>query len=77
MSRRFPTPRLPFVIGYAAVAVLVGGMGLWSVSTEIAGAVVTQGTIEVENDSQVVQHPDGGVVEKIRVRNGDRVQLIV
>ena len=66
--------RGPVLFGFLALAVLVGGFGLWSTTTEIAGAVVAQGRVEVEQNRQVVQHPDGGVVAAIHVRNGDRVE---
>lgn len=67
------TPRVPMIVGFSAVLLLIGGLGFWSASTEIAGAVVTSGAIEVESESQIVQHPDGGVVDQILVRNGDAV----
>jgi HlyD family secretion protein len=66
--------RLPLAVGFAAIALLVGGLGAWSVSTEIAGAVVARGVVEVTGDRQVVQHPDGGVVGDILARDGDRVE---
>jgi HlyD family secretion protein len=65
--------RLPVALGMAAVAVLVGGVGWWGATQEIAGAVVAPGQIEVEQNRQVVQHPDGGVVAEIAVREGDSV----
>ena len=67
------TPKLPLGVGFAAAFLLIAGFGYWAVSVEIAGAVVTSGSIEVESESQVVQHPDGGVVNEILVRNGDAV----
>lgn len=67
------TPRFPIIVGYSAAVLLICGIGYWSVSTEITGAVVTSGAIEIESESQVVQHPDGGVVDEILVRNGDTV----
>lgn len=73
MTRK-TTARFPLGLGYAAVIALVGGLGLWSTSTEIAGAVVARGIVEVENEHQVVQHPDGGVVGQILARNGDTVE---
>lgn len=66
--------RGPVLFGFLALVVLVGGFGFWSTTTEIAGAVVAQGRVEVEQNRQVVQHPDGGVVAAIHVRNGDRVE---
>ncbi len=69
-----PSARGPVLFGFLALAMLVGGFGLWATMTEIAGAVVSSGRVEVEQNQQVVQHPDGGVVEAIFVRNGDLVR---
>ena len=69
-----PSARGPVLFGFLALAMLVGGFGLWATTTEIAGAVVSSGRVEVEQNQQVVQHPDGGVVEAIFVRNGDLVK---
>ncbi len=68
-----PPARAPILLGAVALTLLVGGFGLWSVTTEIAGAVVAGGQVEVEQNRQVVQHPDGGVVAKILVKDGDLV----
>ncbi len=65
--------RLLLAIGFGAIALLVGGIGVWSVATNISGAVVARGTVKVESERQVIQHPDGGVVGKILAYNGDRV----
>ncbi|WP_380052065.1 HlyD family type I secretion periplasmic adaptor subunit [Falsihalocynthiibacter sp. SS001] len=74
MSNPRWSARWPLVVGMVSAFILVGGIGVWSVRTEIAGAVVANGTIQIENDSQVIQHPDGGVVAKINARNGDFVE---
>jgi len=64
----------PFVlIGYAAVVLLLGSVGLWGATARISGAVIASGTLEVAGSRQVVQHPDGGVVTEILVRDGDLV----
>ncbi len=62
------------MIGILAMVVLVGGFGTWAVSANISGAVITSGQIEVDRNRQVVQHPDGGVVEEILVDEGDSVE---
>lgn len=66
--------RLPLAVGFVAVLALVGGVGAWSHGARIAGAVLASGVVEVENDRQVVQHPDGGVIGEILARDGDRVE---
>ncbi|WP_420583941.1 HlyD family type I secretion periplasmic adaptor subunit [Ruegeria sp.] len=63
----------PAIVGFVALAVLVGGLGIWSVQTRLAGAIISQGNIEVQSNRQVVEHPDGGVVGEIFVRDGDEV----
>ena len=64
----------PMVIGLLALLVLVGGFGTWAVMAQITGAVIASGQIEVDRNRQVIQHPDGGVVEAILVDEGDTVE---
>lgn len=63
----------PMTIGLVALLILVGGFGTWSVMAQITGAVITSGQIEVDRNRQVIQHPDGGVVQEIAVDEGDTV----
>lgn len=59
--------RRPLLIGFGTVVALVVGFGGWSMLTTIDGAVVAPGVIEVDQNRQVVEHPDGGVVAEINV----------
>jgi HlyD family secretion protein len=68
------TARGPVILGILALIVLVGGFGTWAVLSNISGAIVAPGSIEVEQNRQAVQHPDGGVVDEILVREGDVVE---
>lgn len=63
----------PMLIGFATIFLMIGALGAWAMRTEIAGAVVSSGRIIVEKNRQVVQHPDGGVVAEVLVREGDVV----
>ena len=54
---------------------LVVGVGGWATMTEISGAVIAPGQLVVESDVRKVQHPTGGVVGELRVREGDTVKL--
>ena len=56
------------------MAILVGGLGVWSIKTRLAGAIISQGVVEVQSNRLVVEHPDGGVVGDIFVRDGDQVE---
>jgi HlyD family secretion protein len=62
------------MIGLAVLLALVGGIGGWAFSTELAGAVIAAGTVVVDSDVKRVQHPNGGVVGELLVRNGDHVK---
>ncbi len=42
--------------------------------TNISGAVVAPGMIQVESNRQVIQHQEGGIVSEILARDGDVVQ---
>ena len=66
--------RFPLIVGFGALLILLGGFGSWSARSTIAGAIVASGQVEVEQNRQVVQHPDGGVVEAVHVREGDTVK---
>ena len=66
--------RTPVVVGFLGLAVLLGGFGVWATQTEIAGAIIASGRIEVDQNRQIVQHPEGGVVAKIGVKEGDTVE---
>ena len=63
----------PMTLGLIALLVLVGGFGTWAVMAQITGAVIAFGQIEVDRNRQVIQHPDGGVVDAILVQEGDAV----
>jgi membrane fusion protein, type I secretion system len=58
----------------AVMVLLAGGLGGWAMTTELSGAVVTSGLLVVDSNVKKVQHPTGGVVGELRVRDGDRVK---
>lgn len=74
-AKRSWSARRHLIIGFLGLLVLVGGFGAWSVTTNIAGAIVASGQLEVEQNRQVVQHPDGGVVSEIFVKEGNTVKV--
>ncbi len=75
MSGKAFSTRKHMVIGLLALLVLVGGFGGWSVLSNISGAIIANGQVEVDQNRQVVQHPDGGVVAEILVDEGDMVDI--
>jgi len=63
------------LVGLAITVLLVGGVGGWAATTQLAGAVIAPGTIVVESSVKKVQHPTGGVVGEILVKEGDEVEV--
>ena len=61
-------------IGVVLLATFVLGFGYWAGSALIAGAIVTTGSFVATGENKIIQHPDGGVIKEIRVREGDRVE---
>ncbi|MFK7865120.1 MAG: HlyD family type I secretion periplasmic adaptor subunit [Pseudohongiellaceae bacterium] len=63
----------PILIGLTALFILVGGFGMWSVTSQISGAIVSSARFEVDRNRQIVQHQGGGTVAEILVDEGDFV----
>ncbi|HXG78991.1 MAG TPA: HlyD family type I secretion periplasmic adaptor subunit [Methyloceanibacter sp.] len=66
--------RIHVVAGFLVVGLLVGGLGVWAGMTQINGAVIAPGLLVVESNVKKVQHPQGGVVGELLVREGDHVK---
>jgi HlyD family secretion protein len=66
--------RRHLLAGVATMALLLGGFGGWAATTELSGAVVAPGVLVVDTNVKKVQHPTGGVVGELKVRDGDRVK---
>ena len=60
--------------GCTAMVVALGGVGGWASTTQIAGAVIANGTVVVETSVKKVQHLSGGIVGEILVKDGSEVE---
>jgi len=60
--------------GTTVVLLLCGGVGGWAATTRLAGAIIAPGSVVVDSHVKKVQHPTGGVVGEVRVRDGDQVK---
>jgi HlyD family secretion protein len=65
--------RRHLVAAAVVVLVLVVGVGGWGATAVISGAVVAPGSLVVDSNVKKVQHPTGGIVGELRVRDGDHV----
>lgn len=68
-----PAFRAPVILGLLALLALVLGFGSWATFARLEGAVILPGQIVVRDSRQIIQHPDGGVVEEVLVDEGARV----
>src|SRR3954451_2820415 len=73
MTKNQQSIRRNLVISGGLAVALIGTGGVWATTTELSGAVIAQGQLIVESNVKKVQHPTGGVVGGLRVREGDHV----
>jgi len=66
--------RRHLIVGLMIVLFLGGGVGGWAATVKLAGALIAQGSIVVDQNVQKVQHPTGGIVGELRVHDGDYVK---
>lgn len=74
-----PPPRLTSwkhhaIAGYALIFSTFGVMGAWAAVARLDRAVVSPGTIAVENSRKLVQHFEGGMVREVLVKEGQSVR---
>ena len=62
------------IAGLTMMVAFVGCIGGWAATSELAGAVIAGGSVIVESVVKKVQHPTGGVVKEILVRDGSAVE---
>jgi len=62
------------IAGGAGVVLFAGTIGVWAVATTWSGAVVSTGQFVVDGNVKKVQHPTGGIVGELKVRDGDKVE---
>jgi HlyD family secretion protein len=66
--------RKHLLAGAAAAGIGVLGVCAWAATAELAGAVVASGVVVVDSNVKKIQHPLGGIVKELLVRNGDFVK---
>ncbi|WP_170770105.1 HlyD family type I secretion periplasmic adaptor subunit [Ruegeria lacuscaerulensis] len=62
------------VVGMALLVVCFGGFGVWSFRAPLAAAVIAQGSFVATGRNKIVQHLEGGIIEDIKVIEGQSVQ---
>lgn len=74
LDRQMRRTRRYLLIGFLTLLALFVGFGGWAAQTNLAGAVLASGNVVVASNVKKIQHPTGGVVGKIFVKNGDHVK---
>ncbi|WGD49073.1 HlyD family type I secretion periplasmic adaptor subunit [Bradyrhizobium sp. CB1650] len=76
----YARPGRPALVGAVVVGAFASAMTLWGTLAPISGAAIASGNLQVEGRRQSVQHPYGGVIRQLLVRDGahvDKGQLLV
>lgn len=66
--------RRQLLAGLAVACLIIFGIGGWGAIAKLSGAVIASGLVVVDGHIKKVQHPSGGVVGEVRVRNGAAVR---
>ncbi|MET3845244.1 HlyD family type I secretion periplasmic adaptor subunit [Bradyrhizobium sp. OAE829] len=61
-------------LGFAAIALVFGGFGVWAGFAPLGRAAIAQGQVAVESSNKPVQHLEGGIVREILVRDAQQVK---
>ena len=62
------------LVGFILFLIVFVGFGGWSVLAPLGSAAPAPGMLVVESERQVIQHLEGGILETLLVRQGDRVE---
>ncbi len=74
-SNEVPTSgRGPMLLAALLLVALFGFGGAWAATAKLGGALIANGRVIAEGNNRVVQHLEGGIIEAIRVNEGDSVR---
>ncbi|MEM8844872.1 MAG: HlyD family type I secretion periplasmic adaptor subunit [Pseudomonadota bacterium] len=68
-----PNIWLPTSIGLGIALLFIFGFLGWAIFSPLSSAAIAQGTVTVDLKRKTIQHLEGGIVQKILVRDGDEV----
>lgn len=73
-ERARPRLRGPVLAGSTALALFVSAFAGWGFLAPLESAAIAPGAVVVDGRRRVLRHLEGGIVERILVRDGDRVR---
>jgi HlyD family secretion protein len=62
------------LLGYASIALVFGGFGIWAALAPLDRAAIAPGQVAVSGDHKVVQHLEGGIIREILVKDTQQVR---
>lgn len=75
-TKAFPDDKIasrPIQIGLWIVGIFIGGFCLWGSLAPIGSAAIAPGKLVVDFNRKTIQHFEGGIIEKIHVKEGQSV----
>lgn len=67
--------RSTIMSGWMVILVSFGGLATWSAMAPLSTAAIAGGTVVVDSFRKSVQHLQGGIIQDILVRDGQRVEV--
>ncbi len=64
----------PVHFAWIVIALTLGLFLVWSIIAPLDRGVVVDGTLVVEGNRKKIQHPEGGVIDQVLVKNGDWIR---
>ena len=68
------TTRAPLLAGAAVCLAFFGGLAAWSALAPLASSAMGPGVVSPDGSRRTVQHLEGGIVEKLLVQDGSKVE---
>jgi multidrug efflux pump subunit AcrA (membrane-fusion protein) len=62
------------IVALATLLFVFGFGGIWSATAKLGGAVIGHGRVIAESQNIVIQHLEGGIIDKILVKVGQEVK---
>lgn len=74
-SDAVPTSRRgPMLLAGIVLIAIFGFGGAWAATAKLGGAMISSGRVIAEGNNRIVQHLEGGILQDIRVHEGDTVR---
>ena len=73
IAKPSPGAESAFVAALAIIVLFFGVFGVWSATAPLQSATLAPGVVAVESNRKTVAHLEGGIVQAVRVREGDLV----